>query len=752
MPEVILSGCAPAPLADYLKALGILRLVAEQADPAARGWWRDDRFRLDSRLDAEGLAGFFLDAYRPTPIIAPWNGGSGFYPKDNKSGIGALRTSSADRFAAYAEAIRCGDAMVGHLGLKERPKDQAKRDVLRHMRANLPDAAVDWLDAAVLLTQESPKYPPLLGTGGNDGRLDFTNNLMQRLTDLIDPATGRPRPRTAEWLAVSLHGAAAPGRQKAAVGQFAPGAAGGPNAGTGFEGESLVNPWDFVLTLEGALLFAAAASRRLEAGGGAGLSYPFTVRPAAVGSGGTDVTDEEQARAEIWLPLWGEPALYPEIRALMAEGRATLGRRAARDGLDFARSVARLGIARGIGSFQRYGLFMRSGKAFLATPLNRIDVQRNRRADLIDDLDRDRWLSAVRDLARRQEAPARVKGAVRSLEDALFEMTQRAERPGDDRDPAPVQRALVAVGDMLAYLARAPAARRSGDNPRGVPPLRRLSHYWALQADDGSDEFRIAAALAWLGADDTPMRCHLAPLGPGPRTGTDVWIDPAPLAVWGGGDLTDNLVAVLQRRLIAATRQRRDDGAGTDDAERPARDKPLAGRAGADLPAIAALLNGQTDDRRIAALLGGLAWVTPLRFLLRRREAAAPLPAAYAALKAIFAPDAELHRLGVLPDGVDLPVPPQLVGLLAAGRVDEALAAGLARTRASGLPADFEMLAAPGLDGRRLAAALLVPLTPDPKASEQDRRRAPWADPLRHALIRAFPTAFAPNEEMETLP
>ena len=36
------SGCAPAPLAHYLKALGILRIVAEQRDPDIRGWWHDD--------------------------------------------------------------------------------------------------------------------------------------------------------------------------------------------------------------------------------------------------------------------------------------------------------------------------------------------------------------------------------------------------------------------------------------------------------------------------------------------------------------------------------------------------------------------------------------------------------------------------------------------------------------------------------------------------------------------------------------
>jgi CRISPR-associated protein Csx17 len=33
MNEIILAGCTPTPLANYLKALGVFRLVAEQKDP-----------------------------------------------------------------------------------------------------------------------------------------------------------------------------------------------------------------------------------------------------------------------------------------------------------------------------------------------------------------------------------------------------------------------------------------------------------------------------------------------------------------------------------------------------------------------------------------------------------------------------------------------------------------------------------------------------------------------------------------------
>lgn len=74
-----LDGCAPTPLAHYLKALGVLRLVAEQADHDARAWWEGDSFRLATRLNHDELGSFFLRDYEPTPLISPWNKGAGFY-------------------------------------------------------------------------------------------------------------------------------------------------------------------------------------------------------------------------------------------------------------------------------------------------------------------------------------------------------------------------------------------------------------------------------------------------------------------------------------------------------------------------------------------------------------------------------------------------------------------------------------------------------------------------------------------------
>ena len=108
-----LDGCTATPLAGYLKALGVLRLVSSPANHAsgiaadahARGWWENGCFHIATSLGADGLLRFFLEDYAPSAIIAPWNGGSGFYPNDNKEGIGPLATSEAPRFRAIAQAI-----------------------------------------------------------------------------------------------------------------------------------------------------------------------------------------------------------------------------------------------------------------------------------------------------------------------------------------------------------------------------------------------------------------------------------------------------------------------------------------------------------------------------------------------------------------------------------------------------------------------------------------------------------------------
>lgn len=105
MREVVLYGCQTRPASSYLKALAVIRLVAEQVDNKARAWWRDDCFVLDSDFGEKDLVDFFVHRYSPTPMVAPWNLGSGFYDGDATEGLDAIMSSSTPRFEAYRKAV-----------------------------------------------------------------------------------------------------------------------------------------------------------------------------------------------------------------------------------------------------------------------------------------------------------------------------------------------------------------------------------------------------------------------------------------------------------------------------------------------------------------------------------------------------------------------------------------------------------------------------------------------------------------------
>lgn len=702
-----LPGCTPTPLASYLKALAVLRLVAEAGtdgggDSEATGFWREDVFVLRARLTKDELRAFFLDRYRPTPLVAPWNGGSGFYPKDNTDGIRALDESTADRFAPYRQAISAARQVITGFGLKERPKQEQKAAFLQSLRNTAPEALLRWMDAAVILSGDDPRYPPLLGTGGNDGRLDFTNNFMQRLAELIDVSSGVPKDNAGECLSSALFGRPTTALSDRAIGQFSPGAAGGPNLTSGFEGDSRINSWDFVLMLEGAALFGASAARKLESGDPAILAAPFTVRSRAGTVGSASAADDGDARGEVWMPLWSAPFSIDELRCLVTEGRAALNGKPTRDGLDFARAVAQLGVDRGIESFQRYGFLMRSGKAFLATPLNRVKVQRNADADLVSELERRNWLTSVQRHARDDNAPNAFRSDARQLDTALFALTQRSGR-------AALQNVLRYVGRIEAALSLSPKSQEAVR-----VPAPRLSPEWAIKAggEHGSDspEFRIAMALAGLrivhnkGHSILHTRIHLARVSePLNGEGDRKWEPTSALAIWGSGPLTGNLGALLHRRRLEA-------------AKHDAEGEVLASSAGATCDDIAEFLAGTTADTPITELLAGLACVDLRQIDAPRGSHEPVLPPAFALLKIFFTSERMLHQLKLdwLPEDQSVRLPAEIPARLAADDVEGAVRLAWRRLRTFGvkLPGR-EPPRVVGADGPRWLAALCIPLTHD---------------------------------------
>jgi CRISPR-associated protein Csx17 len=104
-----LNGCAPAPLAHYLKALGVLRIVSDQLDPEARGFWEGEGFVLISSKTDKELVAFFLQRYKPTPILNPWGARSGFYPgsseRTSREVLQEIAKAPDERFSDFRIAI-----------------------------------------------------------------------------------------------------------------------------------------------------------------------------------------------------------------------------------------------------------------------------------------------------------------------------------------------------------------------------------------------------------------------------------------------------------------------------------------------------------------------------------------------------------------------------------------------------------------------------------------------------------------------
>ncbi|MFW6080602.1 MAG: type I-U CRISPR-associated protein Csx17 [Desulfosalsimonas sp.] len=690
MNRIHLAGCNPVPLASYLKALGVSRLIGEQADRLSAGFWQEKHFCLQTSLTMDEVIDFFLKDYQPTPILAPWNGGSGFFPKDNKQGIELLRTTGSDRFKPLQATIQWASNLLNNLGITERPDNKEKNLFIQQVRAAAPEEFLPWLDAAITLSAEDIFFPPLLGTGGNDGRLDFTNNFIQRLTEIFDAQTGNPNPLAKQWMLHALLGEPTPSLASKPIGQFAPGNIGGANSTTGFSSDSLMNPWDYILMLEGSLLFASAITRKNDASAKGRLSYPFTVKMSGSGSGSVALGDEKKTRGEIWLPLWESPACIYDIKQLFSEGRATVGRRPARDGLDFSLALAQLGIDRGIKAFERYSFLERNGLAYIASPIGRHAVSRNQSTNLVVNLNKNGFIDRLRSAARGKDASSALVRASGNLENSLFDLT----RPGSGRQA--IQRTVIRLGEVMRILATSRKSRSS------IAVMPDLSAQWLERADDGSHEFRIAAALCSLGPFPLTAVHNLFPVKyEGRRL---FWEPESRSAVWGAGAMLErNLAAMAWRRIIDA-----------DHAE--LKEKPFSGHLGVAMKDLEAFIAGRTNNRKIEALLHGLVWARLPKKLAAPAETSASgaVPAAYNILKPFFTSDAALRRVQIIAEDSRLPFPKELISLLKAGNIDRALEIAWRRLRAAGMQIPSHPAtppAGPAIEGSKLLAALLIPIS-----------------------------------------
>lgn len=778
----VLTGLKPDALATYLAGLGVFRLLAEQRDREVRALWRDEHFVLVSSLGASELQGFFLHQYEPSPIMAPWSGGGGFLDANGDddttnsrpgSPIEELSTYTAPRFTEIRRAIQQAlcvipsrlvevraerDRLTAELhsvrrGMRgvaaesaeyhelngrlnalqtqreavrrrvEEVKNEVKATLLQQLSNVWSGKAREWFDACVILDETGlPGYAWHLGSGGNEGNQDYTAGFQANIA-LLFQADGKPRPDANERLKVALFGGTAPVLDPQAAGHFFPGRAGGTNMGVGFGGDARINPWEFVLMLEGAIALVSGLSRRGEAGRPR-VSSPFWVEAAAAGFGSASER-EGSPRGEQWLPLWSQPLRYAELVELIREGRAQVGRRQMTRAQDLVRATARLGLARGIDSLQRFAYLQRNGQLNLAVFAGRFHVRTRSHQELLDDVAP--WIDKLAQYAKQTKenhVPASLGAVARRTQDALFSVCRREATARDWRD------LLIALGEAECALLR------SGKNS-ARRPLPLLSSKWIDAVDDSTPKGRCALRLALAFASqhrpvedekgrlsfEESIRRHFMPIDDRGRFELDERGRPklGPEQVCGGRDLVADAIALLERRSVWAR------SASKEQERTPL--LPLQAIPGfeATLDEIGAWIHGGVSDREVLDL------VRPLLALDWRtvREQPVCRPLIKPVLDGTPEPLHLLFRLVHLPfdvpvadaDGrneamVTVRLDPEPLRRLGSGDLGGALRVAVRRLEASGLRPVFRRAVATRSLARRLAASLAFPV------SQRDAARA----------------------------
>ena len=530
----LLPGLRAEPLASYLAGLGLIRVLGEQADEGATAAWTPDGLAITTAVPDLPL--WLADEYRPTPVLSPWNGGSGFGAKDKEPlrRLDVIRASSEPRLAGLRAAIAVAERVVA------RARDRGwiteagvanKAAVVLDFRNQCPDGLLPWIDATIVLADNDTFFPPILGTGGNDGRLEFSTNFHQQLINLVCVTSAKERAQVLAAARDLLDGTQMTPVSDVPIGQFDPGNAGGPGSSKFGAADSLANPWSYVLVVEGAMTFAASAVRRNQHAAGR-AAMPFTVNPSPEGS--ASGAAGEESRGEVWAPVWRAELALAEIKQLFAEARASWRGRPARRATDFYAATRTLGVTRGIDEFTRYGLQRRNGLAFAAVPLDRVVVRERpavRLSAKIED-----WVARV----GGSEASTAVTDAHRGFQKAHLEFA---------RDGSP--HTLVA---MLAALTTLEMAVGRSGRAKDAVPVR-----FTPRADDGfldvltelaAPEFRVAEGIAACatrpaeGAART-MRQILLPVDPVGGGSQPRWRDAPLVPGLGARPLTDVLADVL---------------------------------------------------------------------------------------------------------------------------------------------------------------------------------------------------------------
>lgn len=337
LPVLALPGLSPDSLGNYLASLGLLRVLSRKW-PSTRIAWRDEVLQvvggpstLDELLD--GLVRVAATQAKVDTSKREWTQYDKAWSAAQKKGT---KAKSGEPLALWQ-----AEAQEPHLELF----------------------------AAHAVPHARVSFNPLLGSGGNAGRRDFSAGWKQAV-DALAAAPEAGKGRGKKKAAGSGDAASAPDARRSELSAFLLGqpltwlleklAAGSwfseatklYNSGQSPAREGQISPWAMVLACEGLALLVGGASRRLGARTRAVGAFPFVTQPVAPEAAG----EAGRILGEIWTPIWARPMTLAETKTLFSRGRAELRGRGAVTPAAFATAIRKRGVDAGVSEFRRFTL------------------------------------------------------------------------------------------------------------------------------------------------------------------------------------------------------------------------------------------------------------------------------------------------------------------------------------------------------------------------------------------------------------
>ena len=212
-------GCSTRPMGNYLKALGLLRIIKDKIAPDAQGFWQGDSFYIQSSLTWEEIIDRILMSYEPSGISTPWNGSSGFYRKRPSFMVDILK-SKCDRWNRLKNAYQICLKLTDREGLREdlKKKNKTKKyEFISQVRsAAVEESWNNWLNVVsvpkIVVDEDGKRkqeyaYPGLTGgTGGIIASKDMGYCFADAISCLWDLKTGVAKKNAKSLIESSLLG------------------------------------------------------------------------------------------------------------------------------------------------------------------------------------------------------------------------------------------------------------------------------------------------------------------------------------------------------------------------------------------------------------------------------------------------------------------------------------------------------------------------------------------------------------------